>query len=455
MRLPFLNRIKEIKRLKNAINSDHPVFIAVYGRRRCGKSRLLQQVVKSKDIYYVADQREPLLQIKSLADEIGRQLSGFEQVTYPSWESLFITLNSRINKKACLILDEFPYLVQGAPELPSIIQKVIDDTSNKINLIICGSSQRMMHGLVLDSSAPLYGRASEILKIRPLEPSWLPEALNLRGIKAVESYSVWGGIPRYWELTKKSRSTDSAIKDLIFDRDGVLHNEPSRLLLDDMRSATQANSLLSIIANGANRLSEIAARMGKPAGSLTRPLSNLIDLAYIKRELPFGENIKSTKRTLYKLDDPFLMFWYRFVQKNQSLLEQDLIDDVFSEFKPKFQHHVSDIWEDLARKSVTMLNINSIKWKTAHRWWGQGTDGNKMEIDIVAESFDKKYLLFGEAKWEEKTNLKQIINRLNYCAENFPAKKQKTFIFAFWLKKCSKSFLSENTVILPEDIFTI
>ncbi len=99
----------------------------------------------------------------------------------------------------------------------------------------------------------------------------------------------------------------------------ALHNEPNRLLLDDMRSASQAHSILSIVANGVHRLSEIAARMGKPASSLTRPLSNLIDLAYIKRELPFGENIKSTKRTMYKLNDPFLMFWYRFVQKNQSL----------------------------------------------------------------------------------------------------------------------------------------
>ncbi len=454
MRLPFLNRKKEMARIKKAIMSEQPVFIAVYGRRRCGKSRLLQQIVGPEDIYFVADQRGIPLQIESLASEISRQIPGFDQAKYPSWDALFTTLNSQIKRKTALVLDEFPYLVQASSELPSIIQKVIDNPSNKINLVICGSSQKMMHGLVLDSNEPLYGRATEILKVRPLEPVWLPEALNYSGIQAVESYAVWGGVPRYWELAKKYNDPDDAIKDLVFDRDGILHNEPGRLLLDDMRSTTQAHSLLSIIANGCHRLSEIASRMGRPASSLTRPLSNLIDLAYIKRELPFGENIKSTKRTLYKLDDPFLMFWYRFVQKNRSLLEQDLIDGVFEEFKQEFPMHVSEIWEDLSRRSVTTLDVNNIKWRPASRWWGQGIDGKKMEIDILAESFDNRYLLIGEVKWEEKSNLNQIITKLNYCANNFPNKLNRKFVFAYWLKQCDPSVLSGNNIFLPHNIFS-
>ncbi|MCP4668910.1 MAG: ATP-binding protein [Deltaproteobacteria bacterium] len=448
-----MNRKKEIARLKKAHRSEHPVFIAVYGRRRCGKSRLLQEVVGAEDIYFVADQRGIPLQIESMASEIARQIPGFDQASYPSWDALFKTLNSQIKRKTRLILDEFPYLVQGSPELPSIIQKIIDNPSNKINLVICGSSQKMMSGLVLDSHEPLYGRAAEILKVRPLEPDWLPEALNFIGIQAVESYAVWGGVPRYWELAKRYKDLDDAIKDLIFDRDGILHNEPGRLLLDDMRSTTQAHSLLSIIANGCHRLSEIASRIGRPASSLTRPLSNLMDLAYIKRELPFGESIKSTKRTLYKLDDPFLMFWYRFVQKNRSLLEQDLINEVFNEFKQEFPMHVSEIWEELARRSVTKLDVNNIKWKPAHRWWGQGVDGKKMEIDILSESFDKRYLLFGEVKWEEGSDLKQIMNKLNYRANNFPKKSNRKFVFAYWLKQCDPSALSDNNIFLPHNIF--
>ncbi|MBW2742710.1 MAG: hypothetical protein JRE64_28775 [Deltaproteobacteria bacterium] len=83
-----------------------------------------------------------------------------------------------------------------------------------------------------------------------LEPGWIKEALSLNHIEAVEAYSVWGGVPRYWELAKTYQNQEEACKEIVLDRDGVLHNEPMRLLLDDMRGASQPHSLLSLIANG-------------------------------------------------------------------------------------------------------------------------------------------------------------------------------------------------------------
>jgi len=346
MRLQFLNRQKEIERIEKAIRSDSAELIVVYGRRRLGKTRLLRHVVKQNDVYFMADRSERPLQLQALAAEIDRIVPSFAQADYPTWLALFSTLNSRIQKNLCLVLDEFPYLVQSAPELPSVIQKLVDSPDNKISLILCGSSQKMMQGYVLDSSAPLYGRATEIIKIRPLKATWMAKALELRGTSAVEAYSVWGGVPRYWELAKRFPDMETAIKALVFDQDGILFDEPFGLLLDDMRGITQSHSLLFLIANGHHRLSKISSRLGKNASGLTRPLANLIELGYVKRELPFGESLKSTKRTLYKLNDPFLSFWYRFVQKNRSLLEQDLVDDVYAEFENAFPLHVGGIWED-------------------------------------------------------------------------------------------------------------
>ena len=89
----------------------------------------------------------------------------------------------------------------------------------------------------------------------------------------------------------------------------------------DMGSPVQSNSLLALIGAGYHRLSEIGSRVGQPATNLSRPLSRLIDLGYVRRELPFGESTRSTKRSLYRLDDPFLLFWYRFVAPNRSRLE--------------------------------------------------------------------------------------------------------------------------------------
>lgn len=451
LKIRFLNREKEIVRLSKVLNSKGPAFVVVYGRRRIGKSTLLQKIIRDKDIYYCADQRNSSLQIVSLAEEISRIIPGFADVEYPSWQALLSSINSRVPHKVTLVLDEFPYLVQMSPELPSILQKVIDDKS-KMTIVICGSSQRMMQGLVLDSSAPLYGRAEEIVKLHPLDIGWIQRALEISSIKSIEAYSIWGGVPRYWELVKKYDNQEQALKDLVFDRNGVLHEEPSRLLSDDMKSPVQANSLLLLIANGCRKISEIAARMQIPSTSLARPLSNLIDLGYVKRETPFGENIKSTKRTLYGISDQFLLFWYKFVQQNKSLLERNLVDEVYTEFNSKFPLHVSEVWEDLARESTARLNIGGISWKPAQRWWGNGKDGRAMEIDVVAESFDRKMLLFGEAKWEEKSSMKMLLEKLDYCIGNFPQLNNRKVFRAVWLKKHPKDSVNRHIVITPEDI---
>ena len=448
-----MNRIREIAKLTRVSTSPDPSLVVIYGRRRCGKSTLLQHIAKKTDIYFLADQQEAPLQIQGLAVEIGRAIPGFGQVNYPSWEVLFSALQRQAQSGTTLILDEFPYLVQKSPELPSVIQKLIDSQKNRTNITICGSSQRMMQGLVLDGSAPLYGRAAEIIKVRPLEPGWIKEALTLNSIEAIEAYSVWGGVPRYWELARVFRNQEEACKELVLDRDGVLHNEPMRLLLDDMRGASQPHSLLSLIANGSNRLSEIAGRLGKPATSLTRPLANLIELGYIKRDHPFGANPRSSKKTIYRLEDPFLLFWYRIVLPNHSLLERDLIDAVYVESQNRFKAQTAEIWEEMARKSTAHLNIANIRWNPAQRWWGHGRDGKNMEIDVVAESLDHKFLLFGEVKWEEKTNIKATISKLKKTVANFPKQTEKEIVMAVWCKS-NKTKNGEHLLVSPDDVLS-
>ncbi len=454
MRISFLNRTREIKRLTRALNSPEPTFIVIYGRRRCGKSTLLQRIARKKDIYFLADQQETPLQIKSLASEISRQIPGFDQVTYPTWDVLFNALHNQAQNGVSLILDEFPYLVQKAPDLPSILQKQIDSKKNSIHLIICGSSQRMMQGLVLDRTAPLYGRAMEIIKLRPLQPGWLSDALILNATATIEAYSIWGGVPRYWELAKQFSNVKTACKELVLDRDGILHEEPLRLLLDDIRGSGQPHSILGLIANGANRLSEIASRLGKPATSLTRPLANLIQLGYIRKDVPFGDSPRSGKKTIYRLEDPFLQFWYRIVLPNQSLLEQDLIDAVYDDSKQKITMQTAEIWEELARRSTAHLKIAGQRWKPASRWWGNGCNGNQMKIDVMAESMDGQSILFGEAKWEKKTNIQQVMDKLTRQADNFPKIGKRKIILAAWCKQ-SLTSAENHHVFNADDVLAV
>ena len=296
----FVNRTDEQARISKIISAEKVGFIVVYGRRRCGKSTLLKQILREKDIYFMADQTERSQQIRLLAQTIANQIVGFDLVKYPSWEVLLTTLNQRINERICVTMDEFPYLVKSSPELPAIIQKMIDKGENRFDLILCGSSQQLMHGLIIDSTAPLYGRADLILRVKPMTLPYLQEVLQCNAVEAITEYSVWGGVPRYWELRLQEQTLTDALRAHLFSSLGTLIEEPLRLFVDDMRDTAQSYTILSLIGNGVHRMTEIAARLEKPATNLSGPLDKLVRLGYIERELPFGENEKNSKRPIIK-----------------------------------------------------------------------------------------------------------------------------------------------------------
>jgi AAA+ ATPase superfamily predicted ATPase len=248
----------------------------------------------------------------------------------------------------------------------------------------------------------------------------------------VARYAVWGGVPRYWELASEYRRHSTAVKELVFNRDGILHNEPRHLLLDDMRSDTQPHSLLAVIGSGVHRLSEISARLGKPAMNLLRPLEILIELDLVRREIPFGELEKNTKRTLYTIADPFLRFWYRYVCPNLSALEQELYTQVSTQWEKTSDQFIGGLWESLSRDSVPFLSIGAKRWKEARRWWGKDTNGEMREIDIVAESLDGTAILLGEAKWGV-IDVHACRSKLEAVSANLPFIKGKKVVTACWV----------------------
>ena len=404
-------------------------------------------------MYYLADLSAAGVQRQALAEEAARAVPGFAAASYPDWAALLETWCARAPEGSWLVLDELPYLVQVSPALPSIIQKLIDAPRNRSpRLLLCGSAQRMMHGLVLDETAPLYGRAAEIIKVTPMPAAALREALQLDAERSVVAYAIWGGLPRNWELAADYHSTEEAVAALILDRNGVLHGEPSRLLLDDMRSIVQANSLLALIGAGCHRISEIGGRLGQPATSLNRPLSRLKDLGYIRRELPFGESTRSTKRSVYRLDDPFLLFWYRFVAPDLSRLEADLIEPVYATVRSRLAGHVAEIWEWLARESVARTALHGLDWNPAARWWGRGMDGQPLEVDVVAESRDGRNLLVGEVKWSDRSNPARVLADLVRKAEQLPFRRGRRVHYALWLKRCAAEQVDGMPIVGPEAV---
>ena len=163
--MKFVDRTDETARLVSALSRDKSSFVVVYGRRRLGKSTLVKRVLHDDDVYFLADRSEGQHQRMLLATVIAQVFPDFDKVVYPDWETLLRALDYRADRRFTLCLDEFPYIVEQSPELPSVLQKFIDGKQLKYNIVVCGSSQNMMYGLFLDSTAPLYGRADVIMRL--------------------------------------------------------------------------------------------------------------------------------------------------------------------------------------------------------------------------------------------------------------------------------------------------
>jgi hypothetical protein len=294
------------------------------------------------------------------------------------------------------VIDELPYLVAASPDLPSVLQRFVDHEARKARLVLAfaGSSQRMMQGMILDRSAALYGRAHEAFEVMPLSPAWLRDAHGLRrGVDVVRHWSLWGGLPRYWELSEPFADRREAVHDLVLDPAGVLHDEPARLLAEEIPPAVALRPILDAIGGGANKVSEIAARIGQPATSLARPMARLIELGLVVRQTPFGEPERSTKRALYRLADPFLRLWFALVAPKRALLAQATKKARLELFDARAPHLDAANWEDLCRLAVPRLTGLDASFGPAARYWG----GAGPEWDVVAKAGTSH--LLGEVKW--------------------------------------------------------
>jgi AAA+ ATPase superfamily predicted ATPase len=337
--------------------------------------------------------------------------------------------------------------------LPSILQNKLDSKRLKFNVVICGSSQQLMYGSVLDASAPLYGRADAILKITPIRIPYLQEALGISALDAVEEYAVWGGVPRYWELREGYSNLREAIERNLLSVNGTLYEEPLKLFKDDIKDMVKTSTIMSYIGAGANRLSEIAGRSGEQATNLSRPLAKLISLGYLIKEIPFGENEKNSKRSLYKIADPFMDFYFRFVVPNRSFIEIGRIAPILATLDSGFSSYAGKYWEKLCRETVSGNEIDGITYGMARRWWGGVASGERIELDVVAESLDKKFLLVGECKWTSGENSDRLLAELVAKAEKLPFAEGHTVTPKLFFKQTPAGTM-EN-VLLPDDVMNL
>ena len=454
----FVGRHQELEQLNQAYQENDFQFTVIYGRRRIGKTSLINEFLKDKKaIYYVALEENAEDNLKRFSDAISifKNTDQGGKEKFANFEECFKEITRLAQKqRVILVIDEFPYLAKAYPTISSMLQSYIDHEFKETNLflILCGSSMSFMERQVLGYQSPLYGRRTLALKLEPFKLSEAHEMLpKLSKEDAFIINTVCGGVPQYLSYMSDSMSVADNIKKNFLTKSGRLFDEPNNLLQQELRDPTNYNSIINAIASGASKHSKIAQSAHLQTGPLTTYLNNLIDLGIVEKKLPVTEQKKSrSKNIVYRICDGMFRFWYTFVGKQTDLIERGLTDLAWvkvqknlSDFMgPEFEKYSQDfMWsQDMNEKIVPNPFIH------LGNWWGTDKRTNQqVELDIVGFSDDERDGYFGECKWKNEPISRSVLEKLITNSEIFKYPIKHYYLF-------SKSGFTDSCQELAEKI---
>ena len=454
----FVGRHQELEQLNQAYQENDFQFTVIYGRRRIGKTSLINEFLKDKKaIYYVALEENAEDNLKRFSDAISifKNTDQGGKEKFANFEECFKEITRLAQKqRVILVIDEFPYLAKAYPTISSMLQSYIDHEFKETNLflILCGSSMSFMERQVLGYQSPLYGRRTLALKLEPFKLSEAHEMLpKLSKEDAFIINTVCGGVPQYLSYMSDSMSVADNIKKNFLSKSGRLFDEPNNLLQQELRDPTNYNSIINAIASGASKHSKIAQSAHLQTGPLTTYLNNLIDLGIVEKKLPVTEQKKSrSKNIVYRICDGMFRFWYTFVGKQTDLIERGLTDLAWvkvqknlSDFMgPEFEKYSQDfMWsQDMNEKIVPNPFIH------LGNWWGTDKRTHQqVELDIVGFSDDERDGYFGECKWKNELISRSVLEKLITNSEIFKYPIKHYYLF-------SKSGFTDSCQELAEKI---
>ncbi len=433
----FIGREREISSLNKLYDSGKFEFVVLYGRRRVGKTALINHFIDGKPaIYFMGVESNAKQNLENFSKSIMEYASGIEADT--SFASFQAALEAvfKLSEKERLILaiDEYPYVARASKSFASTLQLLIDQyrDRSKLMLILCGSSMSYMEDHVLAYKAPLYGRRTAQIKLLPFD--FEETCRYFEHFSAEEkafAYGIVGGTPQYLLQMNDSLSIEDNIKNTFLDATSSLYEEPMNLLKQEVREPAIYTAIITAIAAGASRMSEISGKVGEDTNVCSTYLKNLITLDIVQKETPYGE--KAAKKAVYAIDDNMFRFWYRFVPENVSLIARGAADLVYRRIAPYLSDYMGKVFEEICKQYLWKLLLSGkspVEFSSLGRWWGNDPVRKcQAEIDIMGEQ-DKDTALFAECKW---TNEKVDLNVLETLAERgniFSYKKKHFFLFA-------------------------
>lgn len=410
----FVGREKELKFLKEKYNSEKSEFIIIYGRRRLGKTKLLQESIKNNknSLYFLLTKETPEINLIRFKDILSKVLNNslLNDIIANSWEEYFSKIKDLLPEDFTIIFDEIPYLFSQNKSIISQFQKIYDEylLNKKINLILCGSSISIMDE-ISSYSSPLYGRRTGKINLKAFNiietKSYLSKIKNLEEIFKYQL--IFGGIPYYLKQINQDLSFEDNISNLFLSDLSIFDDEVSFLLKEEFREVRNYISILRSISKGYNTLTRIAENSLIERSTLSKYLISLEKLDLISQNISFFDK-ENSKKTIYKINDNFIFIWFSIFEKQKQYMINDLTK--------------KNIISQLIPQNLGYLFEKECKIILSNRYFKIGSFFNKegVEVDLVCENEDKSLDVY-ECKFKKGINEKEEIYKLEKKLSSFPS----------------------------------
>lgn len=447
----FIGREDELTAMNELYAQNKFHLFVLYGRRRVGKTTLLNEFCKGKDtIFYSAEQSNNKLNLEKFSSLVFQFYGETNLEPFSSWTNALSYINERQNdKKLVVVIDEFPYLVKKNKALLSELQHLIDHklTNGNLFMILCGSYMGFMEKEVLGSKSPLFGRRTAQLHMKPF--SYQTSSKFLEGFsntEKLELYGAFGGTPLYLQQINAAESFEENIKKTYLKVTSYLYEEALLLLRQEVQEPGVYSAIIEAIASGYTKANEISTKIGEDSAKCLKYIKTLCELGILHKETPFDEKA-SSRKTIYCISDFMFRFWYRYVFANRTLIETGAQQAVWlKRIEPDYYNYMGVVFEKVCMDFLNSKNAKGelpILYTSIGRWWGTNpATRTQIEIDLIAN--DGKDYIFGECKWRnEKLDL-SVLHDLKAKADLFTLNRKNTYYILFSKSGFTEAVINES-----------
>lgn len=424
----FVGRKKELNELNFRFNNSKKEFGVIYGRRRIGKSTLINEFLKDKpNIFFQAKKDSIYGNLRSFSYEIDKLLDLPKSFVFSSMEEAFDSLIEYAKGKRFVIaIDEYPYIVNQDASFPSILQEAIDRAPENLFFLISGSDVGMLKKELEDHNSPLYKRRTFEMNVTKLKYSESLEYLkNVDNETKIKYLSFTSTYPYYLSAMDFDIPFEDNIKRLLFNEYGTFFTLPDQLLSNSLNTQDVYNAILYAVSKRKRSNKEIAEYIHEDEAKVSKYIKTLLRSELLDKRETYNGNKKTV---YYEIGDPMLRFWYMFIFNNMEKIRMNG-DFVYNNLREDIKQFICYGFEEVSRLYMDELNSKGLLGNIFAPFKPYKVEKSILNrsIEIDGLSNDDEKLIVMECKYRKEKFTLSMLKHLEESASVFPSKYKRVY----------------------------